>query len=288
MPLPLEESSPNALQVALTQAGDVCVLMADAKMYYLQPNGEQTTTINLSERCIGIFAIGAGIVFQSGSGALTFAEKGKPSSRIAQFSEPCLHFSIAEVEEQLICYGLSAKGKLYANDRLLTSGVTSMLVLGSLIAYTTTTQLHFIHIAAQPDLLQIPVAGSSDERSRQIDRGSLLICACLSAESVTLQAPRGNLETVYPRLLVLAGIRKAIDNGQWRHAWQKAKLHRIDTNILCDYDFPKFMSHMADFVDALESSTELDIFLSGLKAENVSTSMYLSTFPDNVGVPAPA
>lgn len=44
---------------------------------------------------------------------------------------------------------------------------------------------------------------------------------------VVLQLPRGNLETVCPRALVLAAITQALQEGRFADAWQLATVNRV-------------------------------------------------------------
>lgn len=46
--------------------------------------------------------------------------------------------------------------------------------------------------------------------TRRVERGALAVVACPSSMSLVLQMPRGNLETIYPRPLVLAVIRRDV------------------------------------------------------------------------------
>lgn len=46
--------------------------------------------------------------------------------------------------------------------------------------------------------------------TRRIERGALVVVACPSSMSLVLQMPRGNLETIYPRPLVLAVVRRDV------------------------------------------------------------------------------
>ena len=50
-----------------------------------------------------------------------------------------------------------------------------------------------------------------DERCRSIERAAKLVTVIPSTSALILQMPRGNLETIYPRALVLGGIRRNID-----------------------------------------------------------------------------
>lgn len=190
----------------------------------------------------------------------------------------CANVSIAKINNEIVAFSLSDSGRLFANASVIAKKATSLLVVGQLLLYTTSTHLKFIHLRGV--IKDIEDELHDDERSRQIERGSLLICSCPSAQSITLQAPRGNLETIYPRLLVLMGIREAISAGRWRDAWQRAKIHRVNTNIMCDHDPGLFLNNLGDFIAGLQTSLELDVFLTGLKPEDVSRTLYADTCLD--------
>lgn len=51
----------------------------------------------------------------------------------------------------------------------------------------------------------------SDETVRQIERGACIVCAVPTDTKVVLQMPRGNLEVIHPRSLVLSAIRRSLD-----------------------------------------------------------------------------
>ncbi|BFZ54565.1 Putative elongator complex protein 1 [Savitreella phatthalungensis] len=194
---------------------------------------------------------------------------------IAEFAKPCHNFDVIDIDGHLAAFGLSVDGDLFANSFKLASEVSSFLLFGKLLLYTTTTHLKFVHLSAN---LDIPADTVEDERSRLIDRGSVLVTACPTVRSVVLQAPRGNLETIYPRILVLAGIRAAVkDRQDWATAWRESKVHRIDPNIFYDLDPQLFLANVSSFVAALKTSTELDLFLANLKPEDVTRTMYVDT-----------
>lgn len=52
---------------------------------------------------------------------------------------------------------------------------------------------------------------SNDETVRQIERGARLVCAVPADTKVVLQMPRGNLEVIHPRSLVLSAARRYLD-----------------------------------------------------------------------------
>lgn len=86
-----------------------------------------------------------------------------------------------------------------------------------------------------------------------------------TALSVTLQMPRGNLETIFPRALVLSGIRRSIAAKEYRTAFMACRTQRVDMNILHDYAPAQFMSNIALFIDQIQREDQIDLFLSQLR-----------------------
>ena len=177
-----------------------------------------------------------------------------------------------------INYMLSDTGALIANNRVLTKSCTSFIDTPNHLIYTHNSMLKFIHKTSKAEDLEVP-PDDSDERTRQVERGAILVTAMPSAYSVVLQMPRGNLETVYPRVLVMAGIRRHIDEGKYKAAFLACRKQRIDMNILHDYDPARFFRSISAFLDQLNKPEYIDLFISSLKEEDVSRTMYLDTLP---------
>lgn len=95
--------------------------------------------------------------------------------------------------------------------------------------------------------------------------------------SVVLQMPRGNLETIYPRAMVLAGIRQLIDEKDYGKAFAHCRTQRVDMNILYDHNPEQFLSNVGLFLDQLDDVTYIDLFLASLREEDVTETMYKDT-----------
>ena len=121
------------------------------------------------------------------------------------------------------------------------------------------------HLIKVQDLDVPPDAPEADERCRVIERGAKLVTVMPSILALILQMPRGNLETVYPRALVLAGIRQAINDGKYKKAFLACRKHKVDLNILHDHDPQRFLTGIGAFIDQLEKMEYLDLFLSQLR-----------------------
>lgn len=104
-----------------------------------------------------------------------------------------------------------------------------------------------------------------DERCRSIERGAKLVTVMPTNMNLVLQMPRGNLETIYPRAMVLAGIRQLIEERNYGRAFAYCRTQRVDLNILCDHRPQQFLSDMGLFLDQLDDVSYVDLFLSSLK-----------------------
>jgi elongator complex protein 1 len=86
-----------------------------------------------------------------------------------------------------------------------------------------------------------------------------------SVHTVVLQAPRGNLETICPRALVLASVRRSIGKKEFRTAFMTCRTHRIDMNILHSHEPDLFFANIPLFIQQLRDVEYIDLFLSSLK-----------------------
>lgn len=114
--------------------------------------------------------------------------------------------------------------------------------------------------------LEVPADDpEADERCRSIERGARLVTAVPSNMNVILQMPRGNLETIYPRAMVVAGIRQLIDDRNYLRAFSYCRTQRVDMNILYDHQPEQFLSNVALFLEHLGDTSYIDLFLSSLR-----------------------
>ena len=185
---------------------------------------------------------------------------------------------------ELVAFGLTSSGKLYANDVQLTSAVTSMEITDSMLLFTSAHHhLQFIHLNST-SFKPLPVVEGQivDERVRSIERGSILVSAMPSRSAVVLQANRGNLETIYPRIMVLSEVRKDIMAKKYREAFVSCRTHRIHLDILHDYAPQLFYDNLELFVNQIGSVNYLDLFISCLLEEDVTETKYKETLSTEI------
>lgn len=184
-----------------------------------------------------------------------------------------------------VLFSLTKHGHLFAGERRISSNCTSFILTPSHLIFSTAQHLlKFVHLTI-PDLLEVPGdTPEEDERCRNIERGARIINVMPSTYAVVLQMPRGNLETIYPRALVLGGIRKHMDEKDYHKAYRACRDHQVDTNILYDYRPEQFMSNLALFVKQLGKGDRIDDFLSKLKDEDVTKTLYQDTLRRSEGL----
>ncbi|KAK0639265.1 IKI3 family-domain-containing protein [Cercophora newfieldiana] len=181
-------------------------------------------------------------------------------------------------DDQFLAFGLSRNGHLYAGSRQLAKNCTSFLVSSSHLIFTTSNHLvKFIHLDAG-DALDVPLDDpENDERCRSIERGGRLVTAMPTKMSIVLQMPRGNLETIFPRAMVLAGIRQLVEQNNYGDAFLTCRTQRVDMNILYDHRPDQFLENVGIFLEQVKDAANIDLFLSTLKDEDVSQTMYRDT-----------
>lgn len=208
---------------------------------------------------------------------------------LSKFPALCVEVEVVnllgELQEKR-ALGLTSSGKLYCGEVQLSSGVTSFKVTDNLLAATTAqSRVFFVHLGS--DSLSRPLAfaqAESDERVRQIERGSMLVTCIPTKYSVIFQAPRGNLETIYPRIMVLTAVRLFLSRLEYMKAFVACRTHRIDLDILYDYDRNKFEKNAAQFVLLVGRVDYLDLFVSCLHPEDVTKTKYRNTLTEKAPV----
>ncbi|KAL1884313.1 hypothetical protein VTK73DRAFT_7 [Phialemonium thermophilum] len=185
---------------------------------------------------------------------------------------------LVDTGDELFAVGLSRGGHLYANSRQLTKSCTSFLVTSNHIIFTTSSHfVKFIHLAGVEDLEVPPDDPENDERCRSVERGARLITAVPTNMTLIMQMPRGNLETIAPRAMVLEGIRRLIDAKDYKSAFSFCRTQRVDMNILYDHNPEQFLANVPLVIDQLRDTAHIDLFLSSLREEDVSQTLYKDT-----------
>ncbi|KJH49568.1 hypothetical protein DICVIV_04300 [Dictyocaulus viviparus] len=150
---------------------------------------------------------------------------------------------------------LTPKHDLFVDGRIFANSVSSYLIHDDVCFYITLQQkLHFVSLKTKQKLCQ----------ERAVEIGSNLIVCCSEGIDVIMQMPRGNLETIHPRIFVIRLIKRLIDDLNYVGALKCMKKHRIDMNLLVDHKPDVFMDNIAMLVQSVNDPELLNIFIAML------------------------
>lgn len=179
-----------------------------------------------------------------------------------------------DVHSQRLVVGLSSRYRLYCGERLLSSASSSFEVSLSHRFMTHVTigsrpHLHFLPIESLRDF--DPFTESDNHavldgyEPRLVERGARLVSIFPSRPSLVLQMPRGNLEGISPRGLVLPYVMTKIQTGDLHEAFDIMRRQRVDLNLIVDLDPSNFLSCVADqLICQIEKIDNINLFISSL------------------------
>ena len=172
--------------------------------------------------------------------------------------------------------GLTARGRLIVGGEEVRGDVTSFVVHPQRLLCTTTAHR----------LLLLPLPGGQGgaalQDDRLLERGALLVAAPPDDHRVIIQMPRGNLEAFHPRQLLLHRICSLLSSTRFKDAAAMMRRHRIDMNVLTDYDPAIFAQHASDIVRQLGPHL-ISLFIAQLNDKDVFETEY-----HNLGLARPA
>ncbi|KAJ3564648.1 hypothetical protein NP233_g8162 [Leucocoprinus birnbaumii] len=200
--------------------------------------------------------------------------------KISHFPEFCSQTQAVNLthdsKQDKLFLGLGKSGKLYATRATydpvtLASNATSFTIASGFVIYTATT-----HDAVFAPLLSVDKLIKSNDGDaaeavkevakdwpqRKVERGSRIVTAVPSTMSLVLQMPRGNLETINPRPLVMEVVKQDLDTGEYRKAFFACRKHRIDLNVIVEHDRARFLQNVASFVEQVHEVDHLNLFLT--------------------------
>ncbi|NWV28947.1 ELP1 protein, partial [Origma solitaria] len=204
------------------------------------------------------------------------------SGSAVQFPYCCVQTSITRISGEEVILGLTDRCRFFVNDTEVASNITSFATHNEFLLVTTnshTCQCFCLkNLSVKALQAGLSSAAPDSETLRKVERGSRIVTVVPQDTKVVLQMPRGNLETVHHRALVLAQIRKWLDRLMFREAFQCMRKLRINLNLLYDHN-PKasvFLENTETFIRQIDSVNYINLFFTELKEEDFTKSMYPS------------
>ncbi|DAZ93355.1 TPA: hypothetical protein N0F65_011881 [Lagenidium giganteum] len=244
-------------------------------------------SVGLSDvRAASTLASRTNVVVQCHDGALheLSPQDATVPPRALQSSEQFpLFATFAAVDDGLVI-GHNGRSKLYVNDRVVSPACATFQVCEhtSMLLYTTMGSASELRMTPL-NVLHEPAATIAEATEvRLVGRGARLVAVIPDRASVIVQMPRGNLEAMAPRLLVLALVIAQIKVLEYAAALENCRKHRLDLNLLVDYDRQAFLEHVGTHLvehlvrhkPARITSDRLCLFVTNLHPVNVWKTKY--------------
>lgn len=208
--------------------------------------------------------------------------------RVFEFKGPggqpttCPWVATAVVASQESFVGLNDRSKLFLNNHMLSSECNSFGLHSKYLCFTTLGhKIRFVPLLEPYQEGSLESAQAYDDTSREVERGSSIVCVCPNDIKVVLQMPRGNLEGIFPRMLSLSVVKDMLDQHEYQGAFTLMRNHRIDLNLIYDHNPQDFLSRVEDFVKQVERVDYLNLFLSSLNEEDVTTTLFATVYKRN-------
>ncbi|XP_060570172.1 putative elongator complex protein 1 [Ruditapes philippinarum] len=202
-----------------------------------------------------------------------------------QFPSHCSQMALCHIGGETCVLGLTQRYRFNVNNIEVASNCTSFSVHDEFLLLTTlshTCRCITLHTKVK-DLptLSDGKAHPFDESVRRVERGSQIVISVADDTKLILQMPRGNLETIHPRALVLTAVRKHLDRLQYVEAFTIMRKHRINMNLLYDHNPEMFLQNIKLFVQQIAAVNHINLFLTDLIEEDVTVTMYTAAYERN-------
>jgi hypothetical protein len=211
------------------------------------------------------------------------------------YSSPGHHNDATQADSSCVVIALSHKNHLYCNEILLLTNVSSFYYSPSYhlmmcITLGNKPFLHFIMLQSLVHLLQLSYDMETNQEKlitlevcepRPLERGSRLILSVENDSKVILQMPRGNLEIIEPRIMILLQVQNLLlghltspttPDCPLMDCFLLLRKQKIDFNYLFDFQPRIFFQYLEPFInyclDLKAKSTALTAGSGGQQHQN--------------------
>ena len=114
------------------------------------------------------------------------------------------------------------------------------------------------HLLPKPDSKSINI--------RNIERGSKIVKVI--NEKIVFQLPRGNLETIYSKILVLKKFKLLmLETKKYKQAFELLRQHKFELNLIFDINPKNFIKNYEEIIKDIEKNDYINLFLSSVSNE---------------------
>jgi elongator complex protein 1 len=208
----------------------------------------------------------------------------EPCPWICAIKDSSLYSGLHHDSHPKMVFGLSTKSRLYFHDMMLTDSASSfyLSISHEFLCYATNGSRCFLRFLPLKEINSFdPLMGMDQNHMlegyepRSVERGARVVAILPSQPMAVLQMPRGNLEGVFPRALVVRFVMLQIAQGQYGKAFTMMRKHKVDLNLLVDFDPWHFSEKgISTFFQQVSVIDHLNLFLSGLQDWDITQSRF--------------
>lgn len=168
--------------------------------------------------------------------------------------------------EEKVVY-LTRNNRLYLNNTYLAADTTSFEIFKNFLIFTQTSNspyniLHILDLSNpelvisfkqqmnKNDAIFVPNFDYKHFSMRTLERTSLIVA--VTKNNLIVQLSRGNLETFYPRLLVLDSVLDSVSSRNYIEAFELVRKNKINPNFLYDIDPEGFFASIDLFIKQVQ------------------------------------
>ena len=202
-----------------------------------------------------------------------------------------LRLALADGPESYL--SLNEGSELRWNEDVIAENCTSFAVSPQFVLFTTMTQGMFdmLHIYPLQDLSKVAFSMSrlpksstgKDHHLRNVERGSEIVC--LADQRLVFELPRGNVEVIYPKLLLFHEMKRLVTvEKNFLQAYKEIRRHKLDMNLITDISFATFEEEVknGNFLQRFRKVDDINLILNSLEAEVCGDLQYIYS-PEALG-----
>ncbi|KAK0424160.1 hypothetical protein QR680_008522 [Steinernema hermaphroditum] len=172
---------------------------------------------------------------------------------------------------------LNRDHELTWNGNVLAANVGSFSVGTNFLLFITLEyQIKAVELSCLASLEPHRIASIS---GRAVERGATLVCHEKGGTRVWMQMPRGNLELIHHRTLLIHKLKKLLDAHDYATATAEMRRQRVDMNLLYDHAPSDFLEHVEDYINAVDDADFINIFVLNLQHEDCTVTVYADSYP---------
>ncbi|CAK1542238.1 unnamed protein product [Leptosia nina] len=197
------------------------------------------------------------------------------------FPVACPKFCVLPIGDLGYFVGLTHKGLLYLQDKVIMNNVGSIFIHTDYFLITSLKNFLLCTKLTQDGLgavIDYDNTESPDVYKRRVERGSKIVVVVPNDTRTVLQMPRGNLEVIEPRPLSLKIVGEHLNSLKYLEAFDLMRKQRINLNLIYDHNPQRFITNIDKFLNTITNNSWLSLFLTDLENKDVTKTMYATSY----------